>query len=527
LKRLYRYLYQRHAAILICVCLCGGSSFGQTAAAAQAPSTAELWKMVQDLQQRVGSMETELTQARALAAQSQAENAELRRQLSPLKARDERAPNGLVGGMNASVRSEPSAKSVPVEEELDLLNSKIDVQNQVKVESQSKYSVHLSGMVLLNAFSSRGNPDNMENPALASEIQNGDPKGSVGGSLRQTQLGLEVFGPKMRGAKTSGNVQFDFAGGLSSTTNGATLGILRLRTAVVRLDWDKTSIVAGQDSLFFSPVSPTSFASVEQPPLAYAGNLWGWIPQVRVERTIPIWSHSKLLLQAGVLDPISAQEPDGGVRTVSVGERARRPAFGTRLAWSKPLFGQTLTIGTGHYQSKQDWNNIQTVGTVNAWMQSLDWDIPLSHRLSLSGEFHRGRAIADIGGGLGQNVAVFLSNPAPDDSLPTVAPTAETVKGLNTIGGWGQLKIRVVSRLEFNTAFGEENPFRAEIAAAANTQSYLADELARNRAFFSNIIFRPRSNLLMTAEYRHIRSYIVDEQSKSADHVNLGVGILF
>jgi hypothetical protein len=40
--------------------------------------------------------------------------------------------------------------------------------------------------------------------------------------------------------------------------NGISTGIARLRTGTVRFDWTNTSIIAGQDQLFFSPLAPTS-----------------------------------------------------------------------------------------------------------------------------------------------------------------------------------------------------------------------------------------------------------------------------
>ena len=54
---------------------------------------------------------------------------------------------------------------------------------------------------------------------------------------------------------------------------------MRLRTATMRMDWENTAVVAGQDGLFFSPNSPTSFATLAQPALTNAGNLWSWVPR--------------------------------------------------------------------------------------------------------------------------------------------------------------------------------------------------------------------------------------------------------
>ena len=159
----------------------------------------------------------------------------------------------------------------------------MDDQYQTKVEAASKYRVRLSGIVLLNLFSNHGCMDSQDVPTWAiPEIPNVSGQ-TLGATLRQSEIGLEVFGPRLAGARTSGNLQLDFAGGSPNTPNGVNFGLVRLRIASMRMDWKNTSIVAGQDNAFFSPLSPTSFASLAIPAFSYAGNLWGWIPQVRVE----------------------------------------------------------------------------------------------------------------------------------------------------------------------------------------------------------------------------------------------------
>src|SRR5438445_12457680 len=90
------------------------------------------------------------------------------------------------------------------------------------------------------------------------------------------------------GAKTTRTVQFDLSGGFPNTLNGSSFGLFRLRIANLPMGWAHTSIVAGQDNAFFSPLSPTSFASLAVPTFAYAGNLWWWMPQVRIERTFEL-----------------------------------------------------------------------------------------------------------------------------------------------------------------------------------------------------------------------------------------------
>jgi hypothetical protein len=124
------------------------------------------------------------------------------------------------------------------------------------VESGSKYRLQLSGIALLNAISTRGAVDDLDVPRIAASRRPGDSNGSFSASARQSRVDLSLSGPDWRGARTQGDLSFDFWGGFPSATEGVTAGLLRLRTAKLTLDWPKTSIIAGQDVPFFSPRSP-------------------------------------------------------------------------------------------------------------------------------------------------------------------------------------------------------------------------------------------------------------------------------
>jgi len=42
-----------------------------------------------------------------------------------------------------------------------------------------------------------------------------------------------------------------------------------------------------------------------------------------------------------------------------------------------------------------------------------------------------------------------------------------------------------------------------------------------------NFIYRPRSDLLFSAEYRHLRTFLINSNSNAAEQVNMMMGILF
>jgi len=479
---------------------------------------------VKELQAQVRELRAAIAEMRAESQQYRQETSELRKELAAVRGTSDPA-------VNASAKQEPdygiqeqenrwssanrADRAASLEEQYQLLAGKIDEQYQTKVESASKYRVRLSGIVLMNLFGNQGTVDNMDFPAVVYDHAPGSSGGTFGATVRQSQIGLEVFGPEVVGARTRADLQFDFAGGFPRLPNGVSAGLVRLRTGTVHLDWGRTSVVAGQDGIFFSPQNPTSFATLAQPALSYAGNLWAWVPQIRVEHRFAIGEDSTLLVQGGVLDGQSGEPPVGtGYRQPQAGERSRVPAFATRAAWSRTIFGQPLRLGVGGYYGRQDYGFSRNV---DAWSGMADWEIPLGRLFSLSGEAYRGRALGGLGGGIWRSV-LFSGDPNAPDSQ---------VRGLNTAGGWAQMKYRATSRLEFNGGFGEDTSYTADIRAFPLPVAFGDPTLTKNQGSLANVIFRPRSDLLLSAEYRHMKTYTIDNGFYTADHVNLAIGVLF
>jgi hypothetical protein len=499
---------------------------GQDRDAAAAEPSQAMTEAVRELQEQVRELRSAVAEVRSEAAAYRAETQELRRELQAARARAAESsqavplPPAVAGGGQGGTQAEPEQPSLldrvaTLEESTQLLSGKVDEQHQTKIESASKYRVRLSGIVLMNLFSNRGSVDSQDVPAVALPPAPLDANRTLGASVRQSELGLEVFGPRLAGARTSGELQFDFYGGLPNTVDGSNYGIVRLRTGSLRLDWEHTSVVAGQDSLFLSPGSPTSFASLAIPEFGYAGNLWGWIPQIRVEHRIDLSEDQRLTLQAGILDNADGEPPFSPLnRMPSAGEKSAQPALGTRLAWSGKVLGQSVTLGAAGYYSRQNWGFRRET---DGWAGMSDWRISLPARLALSGEFYRGRAIGGLGGALGRSVLYSgqLSNPATQ------------IRALDTLGGWTQIKFQATSKLEFNAAYGVDNPYAADLRAFPNSVSYYNPVLAQNRSPMFNFIYRPRSDLLFSTEYRHLRTSQIISDSYTGEHVNMMVGVLF
>lgn len=495
---------------------------------------------VRELDSQVRELRAMMEEIRAENAQSRAEMRELRQELqdtrkllTPLAASmnysaaapEPTAPaaNSVSTASTSEVQATPATSSAvelgsrvqKLEESTQLLSSKIDEQYQTKVETAAKYRARLSGIVLMNAFRNVGASDNLDFPNYAQPPVPGSSQASFGATLRQTEIGLEIFGPTLAGARTSANVQFDFAGGFPSTPNGVNFGIARMQTASLRLDWKDTSVIAGQDSLFVSPLSPTSFASLATPAFAYAGDLWGWTPQLRIEHRFDLPNEQTLTLQGGILDNLDWEPPyDPFYRYAQAGEQSGQPAYAVRTAWSRPLFGHPLSLGMAGYYGRQNWSWGRYV---DAWAGMTDWQIPILRRLILSGEFYRGRGVGGLGAGIGRAV-LFGGNPYD---------ASTSIRGLDSAGGWSQLKFQLTPKLELNGVFAEDNAFASDVRGFAVDANNFDTILGRNHGALGNLVYRPRSDLLLSAEFRRLHTFPVYSSSSVTNQLNLAMGILF
>jgi len=519
------------AFILLSMCslsMCSLAQESAPAAATQSNDAAvhDLVSQVHELRAAIDQMRTENAQSRAEMLELRQELQETRKLLAPLVASTNSSPSSSAATESAtdSGNSAPVAPPSPadlgnriqrVEESNQLLASKVNEQYQTKVETAAKYRARLSGIVLMNAFHNVGGSDNLDLPDYAQPVATGSNQGSFGATLRQTEIGLEVFGPTFAGAKTSANVQFDFAGGFPATNNGVNFGIARMQTASLRLDWKQTSVIAGQDSLFISPLSPTSFASLAIPAFAYAGNLWGWTPQIRIEHRFDLADQQTLTLQGGILDNLDWEPPyNSYTRTLQAGEQSGQPAYAMRTAWSRPVFNHPLSFAAAGYYSRQNWSWNRYV---DAWAGMTDWQIPILRHLILSGEFYRGRGAGGLGGAIGQTI-LFGGNP----SYSTTA-----IRGLNSAGGWTQLKLQLTPKLEVNGVFAEDDAFSRDIRGFATDANNFGPILGRNRGALGNLVYRPRSDLLLSAEFRRLHTFPVYDSASVTNQINLAMGILF
>jgi hypothetical protein len=458
-------------------------------------------------EEKLAHLNSELEETRSQLNESFLQIKELQRSLEALRSQ-------VNGKLQTEIKSAEEPTSAEADENVTFLAAKVNEMHQDKVESASKYPVKLSGLVLFNAYTNRGSLDIQDLPNLAFPSFPGSLNGSTGMTLRQTVLGLSAIGPQFWGAHSSADISIDFAGGSPTTSYGVTAGLFRLRTARLNLDWKRTSLIIGQDAPFFSPLSPTSYATVLEPAMSWAGNLWVWTPEIELEHRLPLSTHTSLIMQGGVLDALTEEIPSFQGRNPTAGEATRYPAIAGRIALDHSETDHPLTIGFGAYRARQQY---EAFDAITSWTVNTDFRFAPIKRLEFSGEWYTGQAAGGLGGGIWSSV--IFSDPLFPHSA---------IRPLRSTGGWAQLKFKPTSRFEVNAAAGQDENSGNSLHFFANPISTMGfPPLQKNRAEFVNFIYTPNSVLLFSAEYRHLFTAPVNAEGSSGDHINLGAGVRF
>jgi hypothetical protein len=474
-----------------------------------------------ELNAKIELLTKSLQQTQVELAESRIEIQQLRATLEEVLKRLQTSP-GESSSANPAAPAQPGAQENPPaaqisQEDWDLLNGKVEEQRQTKVESGSKFRLRLSGLALFNAFNTTGQVDNLDLPSAAVPAVPGYSQSGTGASVRQSTIGLTGFGPVLFGAHTSGDLHLDFYGGLPAGYASVSSGVAHIRLARIRLDWENTSAIAGLDYPFFSPNLPTSYMSLAIPAFSGAGNLWAWTPTIRVEQRFT-GALSPFKVEAGLLDP--SAEINNTANTIlrfpNATESSRQPTYAVRFSANHKSEERPFSIGvSGVYSPQRYFGGYDLSG----WAGVLDWQFPLLPRTELSGQFFTGKGIDGFGG-------VPLSPYPPQNAALYNAFTARFLAEIGVIGGWSQLKFKLSNRNEFNAAVGSGGRNSAQLRQVL---TYAAGSLipARNEMFFFNYIFKPRSDLLFSTEYRRFRTYEVVGGPEVAGQVGLAVGFLF
>lgn len=471
---------------------------------------------------RIQQLTDTMAKIQAQMDESQRQLSLLRQQLEALQRETGERPDRAPVETPESSSQPASALTAAVEdlrEREAVVESEVSTHEQDKVESESRYPVHITGMLLLNGFANRGAVDVAATPTMA--LPGGS---STGMSAQQTVIGMDAEGPHLFGGRSYADLRADFYGAVGSEQGYAgyanATAPLRLRTAHAGLEWNQVQAYFSLDRPIISPDTPATLTAVAVPALAWSGNLWTWNPQAGVNFYLRDMDARGVELQAALIDtgdaPLTPQENNSGPTSMppSSAEQSARPGVETRIALLGSVRDEDRDeLGVGGYfapHSALGWN-------YDSWAASADEHLLLPARLELTSTLYRGSALGGLGGG-GYKDFAYKPNPLTGGYY---------FRPLDDAGGWAQLQERFSERLQANAAVGMDDVFARHLRRYYAPGGPMVENLARNRTYTGNIIFSPSAYLLFSIEYRHLVSVPVSGAAATSNIFGVAAGYKF
>ena len=395
------------------------------------------------------------------------------------------------------------------EDAIRLLREQMGEQSTTAARARSRMSVELHGRVLVNTFSNSRRVNNQDVPQVVRpDTQSGTANDVLGMAIRQTTLGAVVEAPNVLGGSFTGDLDIDFFGGQMASTGGRTFPLLRLRTARGIVAWSHAELLLGQESPLVAGVNPVSLASIGTPGFAAAGNLWLWLPQVRV--TAEFGDRVRFGLQGAVLAPTSGDTVGLFETGPDSAEQTRMPYLQSRVRMQWGEDEGRGEIGVGLHQG---WIRTREGGTsgpgpiIDEVSQGVHVDlvVPFGRWVEIRGEGYRGQALRGLGGGgVGQGIAI--------DAAGRGVPVRDQ-------GGWAQLNIMPQSRVSPGIGCGQSDPDDDDL-------TQLAAPRLRNDVCEAHLMMRPAGPLVAAIEFRRLKT-TYRSGPFVANHLNLALGFTF
>jgi hypothetical protein len=386
----------------------------------------------------------------------------------------------------AASRGQPPAPAAALEEKVAVDETRTEELAQSKVEASQHFPIRVTGMALFNGYLNSRGSGGQQYPTFAWP----QTESSAGASIYQTTIGLDYSGPQILGGKVHGSVYMDFAGGSGTPLDQD----FRLRTGEIEIDWASRGILAGVESPIFAPRQPDSLAQVEVSPLAGAGNLWFWLPQVRFEQKLRFTDQTGVRAQFGAVQTAEVQTYQQGAYSP---EPARPGLEGRFEFYHGSQDGPRIEIAPGFHTSITHMAGM----SVSSHLFSLDWFTNPWRKLEFTGAFFTGQNVGPVGG-----IEGF-----------TVLPSGTAIP-VHSQGGWGQFTFLATSRLSFHFFSGLEAGRSSDLAAYA---------IGRNWLYGANFFYRLAPNVLAGVEATQVRTTYIDTGFRLNNHYDLALAYLF
>jgi hypothetical protein len=393
----------------------------------------------------------------------------------------------------AATSPRPAGEGPELEEQVAVQGARVEEQAQTKVESGQRFPIKIKGMLLFNTYLNSKQDGVDQYPTVAA------PRGEYsygGASLRQSVLGFDYRGPEVFGGKLHASMLMDFFGGSGQALDQA----MRIRTATMQIDWKNRSVTMGVDKPIFAPREPSSLAQVGVSPLTGAGNLWMWLPQLKLEQSFRWSDTSGVRAQMGVVQTREVTSYQAAADVTADVETARPGLEGRYEFWHDFGSGRRFELAPGFHISTSHIEHT----AVPSRLFSMDWLISPWRKLELTGALFTGQNVTHLGTG-GVGLGYLVMGP-------------QQVRPLHSQGGWTQLTVPATDRLSFHLFAGGQDDRSALLPAG---------QIGRNLAYGANMFYRLAPNVIVSFETSQVRTSYIQMGHRLNNHYDLAFAYLF
>lgn len=410
------------------------------------------------------------------------------------EVQDLRGQLAAVRGTPAVVTSPEAAPPPPppnladLGESVEVQGARIEEQAQTKVEASQKFPIQVTGMALFNTFLDSHQNGGADYPTAATPPV---PE-RAGATLRQTIIGLEFHGPQtFLGATVRGSVYMDFYNAPEW---------IRLRTGSIELDWKTRNILVGVEKPIFNPREPSSLAQVGVSPLTGTGNLWLWVPQLRLEQDLHFAASTGVRARMGVIQTREVGPYDVASYT-GPAPAASRPGLEGRFEFFHN-FDDThrIEIAPGFHTSTTHVGGF----SVPSNLVSADWFFnPFQNVVEFTGAFFSGQNVTALGtGAINEGYVAYRRD----------------AQAIESKGGWGQFTIHAAKRVDIHLFTGLQTYSNADLGTG---------DVSRNLMFGANLFYRLAPNVLLAPEISQLRTTYIHQGTFINNHYDLALAYFF
>jgi hypothetical protein len=299
---------------------------------------------------------------------------------------------------------------------------------------------------------------------------------------RVTRFGINVGSMSLSETVTiSGKIEVDFQAGGPESRAG-----LRMRHAYFEIKRGALTFLGGQTWHLLSPLYPEVHTDGV---LWNAGNLGDRSPQLRL--TLAPKTEKGFVSAAvalGQTDAVGALDLDKN--GLLDGSSSALPYVQARLGMEQTLYaGRPIKAGVwGHYSRDETDEPVAGQTGWDSWSAGFDLSIPLTSRVAVEGEAWAGSNLADVRGGIGQNINGI---------------SGEAVKSK---GGWAQIATKPTDKTQLYIGMSIDDPKDDTVPSYEEIEEADLDPASAtgrtyNQVAFVSARYRPWAPFQVACEY--------------------------